>query len=636
MKSLRVVTFLIFMLWGQLTHSQKLSLESTSYKPLRVIEVSSCILMASLQAPVMVGDNSTRFKSLLLGSMSEVVDTENNESEAHNEGKVILGDEQEAFLSSSFFWATLLVITILLLAKNKQRNSHLLELRKKELAATREEMEQLKKELLEAKDMAARASHSKTDFLANMSHEIRTPMNAILGFSELLKAQVTEPKSQHFVNSIEISGRSLLRLINDILDLSKVEAGKFELSYRAVNPINIFGEMEVIFSQKISQKGLAFLVEIDEDLPKGLLLDETRIRQVLFNLIGNAIKFTEKGFIKLAVYSKENESDSSRVSLIFTVEDTGIGIPEENRPHVFGAFEQINSQNHVKYGGTGLGLAISKRLVELMDGEILVKESTSGGALFEVLLHNVDLAISVPELEEQDKICEISSFKNATVLVVDDVQMNRDLLENYLIEYNATVQQAVNGEEAVFLADAVQPDAILMDIKMPIMDGLEATKIIKSKERTKHIPVIIVTASVLEEHEKIVREVCDDYLRKPVSKTDLMRVLSKYLEHESEMSEKKPAEKARDMTKTEVLESLCDAGIIAAIDDLDVATKIDALLKEMVIQDLMVFASEMLEVSQKHESSLFSDWASSLNGAITECDMLKTKLQLESFREIYK
>ena len=384
-------------------------------------------------------------------------------------------------------------------------------------------------ELQRAKSLAESANRAKSEFLANMSHEIRTPMNAVLGFTELLKNNVVEPKNKSYLSSIDSAGKSLLRLINDILDLSKVEAGKFELEYKAVSPRELFSEMRSIFKQKISSKGLEFLFEIDDKVPKALILDETRIRQILFNLIGNAIKFTHQGYIKLTVLCEINPNDPEYYSLCFSVEDSGIGISSENKDSIFDAFEQQKGQSHIQYGGTGLGLAISKKLVALMKGDMQLNESPSGGCIFTVTIDEV-LGAVLDASTNSKLLCNVQSFHEAKALIVDDISLNRELLVDFLTPYHLLCETACNGQEALEKIANDKPDIILMDMKMPIMNGYEATHLLKSNESTQDIPIIAVTASSMVETEEEIRAICDSFLHKPVSQVQIINEISRFIE----------------------------------------------------------------------------------------------------------
>ncbi|MBP7281237.1 MAG: PAS domain S-box protein [Leptospiraceae bacterium] len=262
-----------------------------------------------------------------------------------------------------------------------------------------------------AKKAAEAASKVKGDFLANISHEIRTPMNAILGFTEILRSSISDDIQKKYLENIVSSGKTLLALINDILDLSKVESGKLELELSYVNIEIIFMELKNIFSQKIEEKNLDFRIIVDQNLPREIILDELRFRQIFLNLLSNAIKFTDSGYIKLTASLQKNDKDINHMDLIFTVEDTGIGIPEEDQGVIFEAFTQQKGQSHAKYGGTGLGLAISNRLVQLMNGTISVKSQVGKGSIFQINLYNAlissDEYIQIPNVQTNTELPEI-------------------------------------------------------------------------------------------------------------------------------------------------------------------------------------------------------------------------------------
>ncbi len=395
-------------------------------------------------------------------------------------------------------------------------------------------------ELKTAKTIAERANKSKSEFLASMSHEIRTPMNAVLGFTDLLYSQLDDKKLKTYLNSIKSSGKNLMTLINDILDLSKIEAGKLELIYKPVNPHEIFKEVAQIFSVKVQEKGLEFISEISEQIPEAVIIDEVRLRQILFNVIGNAVKFTEKGYIKLKAKCHPSQEKNS-INLVIEIEDTGIGIPGDSHEHIFQAFKQQEGQDARKYAGTGLGLSITKRLVEIMNGDITFKSKHGIGSTFFITLRNVEIT-EVKEVQMQKKFSiDINNiiFKPSKLLVVDDDDMNRKLIKEFLINTNIDVKEALNGKEGFEAAKQYNPDIILMDIKMPVIDGYEATKMIQ-EELQKKIPIIALTASAMKKDEKrITKAGFHSFLSKPVKIETLINELTKYLGYEESPKIKK-------------------------------------------------------------------------------------------------
>ncbi len=496
--------------------------------------------------------------------------------------------------------------------------------------------------LKQAKEQAESASRAKSEFLANMSHEIRTPLNAVIGFSDLLSSLVTEKKPKNYLDSIQTAGKSLLTLINDILDLSKIEAGRLDFQYDIVNPRIIFNELQQIFAIKIAEKQLAFIVDIDDNLPLTLMLDETRLRQVLLNLIGNAIKFTDRGDIRLLARKVSHTENPSKVDFIIAVADSGIGIPEDQQEIIFDSFRQQDGQSTRKYGGTGLGLAISKRLVEMMNGQISLKSTAGKGSVFEIILQNVEVpATNANQVEDNALDLQSISFKKACVLVVDDIESNRTLLKEWLSQANLDVIEAEDGQSALFFVSEYHPNLILMDIRMPGIDGYEATKQIKANPATQEIPVIAVTASFVtaETQAKIEASGFDGYLSKPVNMPQLFTELSHNLEYTQ-----KPAQPAAETEATVKLELLKEPETIDILkltllmetlekDIMPVWKELEGVIETEIIDD---FAEKLNVLGKEYNIPSFSHYGESLRDCAAEFNIAAIQETLAKFPAMVK
>ena len=395
------------------------------------------------------------------------------------------------------------------------------------------EQKEMAERLLETTAQAEEANQAKSLFLANMSHEIRTPMNAIIGFTELLDEQVQEPHLKAYVKTIRSAGDTLLMLINDILDLSKIEAGKIDSQLVIFNPDEYFEDIAQIFSINMQKKGLQLVLDIDEAVPDSLELDINHLRQVMFNLLGNAIKFSEHGqiFLRVATFDKVDTHTGIQIE----VEDQGIGIPKADQQHIFEAFEQQKNQDRNKYSGTGLGLAISRRLIEHMGGDITVHSDVGQGACFIIRIPQVRVPVRTADQLPVDNVSQPDAgqfrFTSGVILVVDDNHHNRALVAEYFANSGVTTVHAENGLDALNCVEKHQLDLVLMDIRMPVMDGYEAT----SKIKLSHpdLPVVALTASVLkDDHERIADGQFDGYLPKPVIKSRLFEVVGQFLAYE--------------------------------------------------------------------------------------------------------
>ncbi len=412
------------------------------------------------------------------------------------------------------------------------------------------------KELEIAKTRAEDASRAKSEFLANMSHEIRTPMNSILGFTELLESQTTSQKETECLKAISSSGNTLMTLINDILDLSKVEAGKLDLKFTPVEIEKIFTDIKQIFAIRAKEKDIYLHFIIEPDVPSIVFLDEVRLRQILTNLTSNAIKFTEHGYVKVTVHAERFKDTAKTVALSFSVEDSGIGIIPEKQKSIFDAFVQEHGQEHSIYGGTGLGLTITQRLVKLMGGDISMTSELDKGSTFTVYFPEIRIGSeeeSAAFAQPHHPNLALTQFDPAIILLVDDNVLNRQLIVGYFKSFDFMVLEAGNGQEALEITKQYQPDLIIMDLKMPVMNGDEATILIKQDPLLRNIPVIALTASAMKHVEDEKKQIFDDFLRKPVTRLELLQTLSKYLKSNLKIPEEEQTKQSGEEIPGETL-----------------------------------------------------------------------------------
>jgi len=380
-------------------------------------------------------------------------------------------------------------------------------------------------ELIRAKEQADSASKAKSEFLANMSHEIRTPMNAILGYTEIVSSKITDSKLKSFLDNIASAGKSLMALIDDILDLSKIEAGKSEINNVQMDLREFIKELSDMFSVFQQKKGIDFRVDVSPLLPRHLFADPLRLRQVLYNLLGNAFKFTDAGHVSLSIAFSENSSQ-----VVFTISDSGIGIPPEQHEAIFEAFRQQDGQSTRKYGGTGLGLAITKRLVEMMGGKISVQSLRGEGSTFTFFIpFQLEGRIREASPKTQTLLKEPIQ-KKSTILIVEDNESNRFLLSEIINAFgDVRVLQAENGEEGVQLAILEKPDLIFMDLMMPVMDGIAANHKLKQHPSTASIPVVAWTAAGLKYDEEKIKKEFQIMLRKPALIHEIKEVMMQFI-----------------------------------------------------------------------------------------------------------
>ncbi|CBN54145.1 MULTISPECIES: PAS domain S-box protein [Kamptonema] len=493
-------------------------------------------------------------------------------------------------------------------------------------------------ELAAAKEAAVAANRAKSEFLANMSHEIRTPMNAILGFSDLLQGSISDPQPRAYLNSIAASGRTLLALINDILDLSKIEAGKLQLQYEPVDVRSLVREIQEILDPKALKKSLSLLVEIDENVPTAILFDPIRLRQILFNTVGNALKFTEAGFVKISVRAQLDLSPSSnRVQIEITIADTGIGICLEQQHSIFEAFKQSEGQSTRKYGGTGLGLAITKRLTEMLGGTVRLESELGKGSAFTFIFPNLTITAIETRSVVPSKLDEdLNQLGTATVLVVDDVQYNLDLIAGYFAGSKHRLLFAQDGQEAIEIAQRNCPDAILMDLWMPNMDGLQAIQLLKQNKRTQNIPILIVTAVLRLEDEITVRPLSQGFLRKPVSRSQLVSALKQILPQETnyftiDEAPINPTQNERIQANSKALAKLPE--LVEKLRQEEESTWLE-LCKTMKRRDIQIFRERLREWAHEYQCQALLDYTTTLESQLETFNWELLPKTIEKFPEV--
>lgn len=397
------------------------------------------------------------------------------------------------------------------------------------LTNTVKERKEFEKQLEEARENAEQSLETRKLFLANISHEIRTPINAISGMSGILADTDISDTQKQYVNAIQSSSKSLMVIVNDILDMSKLESGKFSAEFIPFDIRSIVDPLYTSYLLRTDEKGIAFSIDYPEAMPKWVFGDPTRLGQILNNLISNAIKFTDKGKVSLKItFEKKGKVNE----FCFKVSDTGIGIDQEKLKTIFEFFSQEDNTITRRFGGTGLGLAISKSIAELLGGEIKVESEKNVGSTFKFCL-------SMPEAAEQEKNVSVAQtdLTGKNILIVEDNELNRFLAVTILKKWNANICIAENGEEAVDAVKSKNIDVVLMDIQMPVMDGVAASIAIR-KELNSNVPIIALTANALEsEKEKCWQAGMNEYITKPYNPAFLLEKINFLIENTSKSEE---------------------------------------------------------------------------------------------------
>ena len=388
------------------------------------------------------------------------------------------------------------------------------------------------KELEIAKDAAEKANKAKSEFLSSMSHELRTPLNAIVCFSELLETKEgLDKESKDFAKDIVNASHNLLELVNGVLDISKIEAGKMEVINKEYNANELFSSLSTMVIPRIGDKKIDFKTRFAHDLPCTLSGDTGKIKQIILNLLTNAVKYTDSGCIDYDIDCL-NDFKNNRTKLIVSVRDTGRGIKEEDINRLFQKFERIDEDRNTTIEGTGLGLAITQSLADLMGGKIKVTSRYGYGSTFTFVFEQDVVSFNkVEEKKDEEIIDEKVDFSNKSILVVDDSKLNLKVAENVLKEYNVNIFTCISAKECLDYLSIGKYDIILMDIMMPVMNGVEALKEIK--KLGVETPVIALTADAIDgQEDKYLKEGFDGYLSKPIDKNELKKILNKYLKGE--------------------------------------------------------------------------------------------------------
>ena len=505
--------------------------------------------------------------------------------------------------------------------------------RTQELISANQLLQKQNDELKLARQVAESANQAKSEFLANMSHEIRTSLNAILGFCSLLQETIAEPRSRSYIDSIDSAGKTLLALINDILDLSKIEAGKLELQYNFFDLRSLIGEIGQIFSITAQQKKIDLSWAIAEDVPNFILFDEIRLRQILFNVVGNALKFTEKGQVRVEVSKCQTEKtpatgNAPTIGLKIRVIDTGIGISPESLKYIFDIFSQSEGQSNRKYGGTGLGLAITRRLAEMLEGTVQVESETGQGSCFQFIFPEIIVADTHKvSLIDQHLDINFNQFKPAKILVVDDIVSNLQLIQGYFENTHHQITLVASGKEAIAKIQQERPDLILLDMRMPDMDGKAVTQTLKQNPTTSNIPIIILTASYFNQFQKEMALLCQGVLHKPVTRDQLVSSLKNILPYTEDVEN---SEKPTEIEIITIEEEVIYPQLLAALKA-EEENAWPKLHQCMIMREVRQFLQRLKELNSNYPAKKLQEYIIRLETQLIKFDGENLSMTIKTF-----
>ena len=479
----------------------------------------------------------------------------------------------------------------------------------------------LLEQIQEQKKRADDANAAKSVFLSNMSHEIRTPMNAIVGMTEILLRTDLSEEQKDYLTNIKNSGHALVSIINDLLDISKIEAGKMELIDDVYDFKAMLSDIRMIIMNRIGSKPLELIYEIDETLPNKMYGDGLRIRQVIINLMNNAVKFTNEGYVKLSVSLEERTEEDFMIHV--AVSDTGQGIRQEDIQRLFEAFEQVDIKKNQGKEGTGLGLAISSQLISMMGGKLEVKSEYGVGSEFYFTIHQKAVSADLEQQETKQEIFTNFIAPDARILLVDDNEMNRKVAVGLMQPFRMQIDLAENGKKALSKIEENQYDLIFMDHMMPVMNGVEATKCLRSKEDaySRTVPIIALTADAMTDAQKLFKQSgMNDFLAKPIDLRKLCEIIQKWLPKELIIRQEERTEKSNQALSGAEMESIntggaknsdikatTQVGELSAIEGIDVKEGIKNSGNEKMFISLLGDFYKLIDTKSSKIETFFAD-----------------------------